>query len=66
VHRAHGNSRRQPFTCSCRRRIESTERELTTLAGHINAANYRFLVLLGGSMRGMGTLGLGSRPARIG
>ena len=29
------------------RPIESIERELTTLAGHINAANYRFLVLLG-------------------
>src|SRR5262245_59174936 len=29
------------------RPIESVERELTTLAGHINAGNFRFLVLLG-------------------
>jgi hypothetical protein len=32
---------------TCESSIEALEAELTTLAGHLNAANYRFLHLLG-------------------
>src|SRR5262245_26190730 len=44
------------------RPLESIERELATLAGHINAANYRFLVLVGefDARRGFAGVGMAS------
>lgn len=48
------------------RPIESIERELTTLAGHINAGNYRFLVLLGEFDARKGFAGVGLGLARSG
>lgn len=45
---------------------ESIERELTTLMGHLNAGNYRFLVLLAEFERRGGHVGLGWLRARIG
>ena len=41
------------------RSLELVERELTTLAGHLNAANYRFLVLLAEFDRRGGHVGFG-------
>jgi hypothetical protein len=46
--------------------IDALERELTNLAGHLNAGNYRFLKLLAEFERRGGHVGIGIARVRTG
>jgi len=48
------------------RNIEEIEQELTTLAGQLNAGNYRWLMLLAEFDARQGYAGWAPRPARTG